>query len=109
MDSVTGVFQLAAGILGALGLSAAPWIAALLWGRLLTRKQHEDRVGDLKEQRDKAEARAGVEYERAETERGRADSANAKLAEVAGTIGSQAVGLLHEIRASAGGDDVGGR
>lgn len=96
-------------VLAALGLSAAPWVTALLRGGLLTRKQHEDRVADLKEQRDKAEARAGTEYERAEVERGRADAANTKLAEVAGGIGRQAVGLLDELRASVTGGDSGGR
>lgn len=101
-------------ILAALGLSAGPWIIALLWGRLLTRRAHEDRVADLllqakraDERADKAEARADVEHERAETERQRADRATDALTKVAGEMGRTTVHLLKSLPASDGGE-VGG-
>lgn len=114
MESVTAVAQGVGIILAALGLSAAPWITALLLGRLLTRKAHEDRVADLKlqatradERADKAEERAGVEYTRAETERVRADTLAGKLAELAGEMGRTTVHLLKSLPTVPEGSDGG--
>lgn len=115
MEAVAQVAQTVGVILAALGLSAAPWITALLLGRLLTRKAHEDRVADLKlqavradERADKAEERAGVEYERAETERTRADGLAGKLAELAGEMGRTTVHLLKALPSAPEGGGDGG-
>lgn len=110
VDSVVQVAQAIGVVLAALGLSAGPWIIALLAGKLLTAKAHEARVSDLKEQRDKAEARATVEHSRAEIERKRADDLASKLAEVAGEMGRTTVHLLQGIPPMAppeGGDSGG--
>lgn len=64
---------------GALGFSAAPWIAALLFGKLKTYDVWKS------------------EKDRADYERARADRAVEKLVELAGEYGETAVKLLDAI------------
>lgn len=97
MDGVIGAAQAIGLILAALGFSAGPWIVGLLTGRLMTRSQHLDRVGDLKEALTRADARADVEHERAEVERQRADRAVDTLQAVAGEMGRTTVHMLRQL------------
>lgn len=90
-------WQTLVGIIGVIGLSPAPWITALLLNKLMTRAQHEDRVKDLKERTTAAETREGIQYQRAETERGRADGLAVKVGELATEFGATAVHLLKSL------------
>jgi hypothetical protein len=116
-------WQLAIAIIGALGLSPAPWIAAILTRRLMPLGAHLERVADIKaahilevEHQDERHARelAGKDQtidnlkadrveERAATkiERDRADAAASKLAQLTEQFGQVTVGIL------SGGNDRG--
>ena len=112
-------WQWAVAALGILGLSPAPWLLALLSGRLVTLKAHvreleeKDRALKATEKRD-ADTVARLEsrhaatvarlveernYERAakDVERDRSDRLSAKLAEVTEEFGQTTVHLLRSL------------
>lgn len=92
----------------ALGLSPAPWIVALLAGRLVPRSWHEARISDKDEEIARVELRhqatvariqeeRGYERQRADTERDRADALGERLGDLANELGSTAVQLLRAL------------
>lgn len=115
-------WQYVGATLGLLGLSPAPWIAAVLSRRLMPLGAHLERVQELKEShrreietvskqaestertlREEIERISGErEYERAAraTERERGDAATSKLSDIASEYGRSTVGLLTGIRAA---------
>lgn len=109
-------WQIVVGIVGALGLSPAPWITALLLRKLMPLGAHLERVADIKEAHklemqhsDDGHARelAGKDEiiaalradsvkkdEATQLERDRADSATAKLGALTEQFGQVTVTLL---------------
>lgn len=118
-------WQAALAIITGLGLSAAPWIAALLAGRIMTLGQHTRRVADLDkahgelvaekdraiaaaERRHDATVKRIVEerdYERAakDAERQRSDKLADKLGDVTEEFGQTTVHLLKSLGEVNGG------
>lgn len=112
-------WQALIGILVLLGLSPAPWIAAILAGRLMTQKQHEGRVADitkahvlvveemhrtsdvLERRHDATIARINEErnYERSakDAERERSDKLAEKLMSVTEEFGATTLHLLRSL------------
>jgi hypothetical protein len=113
-------WQYIVAILGVIGLSPAPWIVAVLTGRLMPLGAHLQRIADLKEShkslvdtltaqrvesertlREELERVSGErEYERTAraTERDPSDAATSKLSDFAGEFGKSTVGLLAGLR-----------
>lgn len=113
--------------LGALGLSPAPWIAAVLTRRLMPLGAHLERVAEIKAShsreietiatqnaitvqtmRDEITRVSGErDYERTAraTERERADAATAKLGEFASEFGKSTTDLLAGLSAARNGAD----
>lgn len=100
------------GLAALVGGGSAPWVAAVLAGRLMTLRQHEARTADLKaahardlEQRDKEATRliAERDYERQakDVERNRADANADQLHEVVAEFGQTTVSFLRALPEAA--------
>lgn len=94
-NEVGGMIQWAALALGGLGFSAAPWIAALLTGKLRPISWVREQLADRDAQIATWQGTARVATERA-------DRLAVQLAEVAGESGQTAVHLLKSL--PGGGD-----
>lgn len=111
-------WQWLVGAVALLGLSPAPWLAALLSGRLITRSTHEGRVTDLKEEIARIERRhdgtvarivaeKDLEREARGVERDRADVLADKLSKATDELGATALHLLESIPGLGGDNDQG--
>lgn len=122
-------WQYVAAVIGVLGLSPAPWIAAVLTRRLMPLGAHLERVAELKQShsremdtistqnantvqtlRDEISRISGErDYERTAraTERERADVATAKLGEFASEFGKSTTDLLAGLSQARNGADRG--
>jgi hypothetical protein len=97
-------WQYALSAVAVLGLSPAPWVAAMLAGRLRpigwTREQVKAKDDEIERERAAAateRTRADTERERADLERDRADRASARLVDVALELGASTVKLLEAL------------
>lgn len=90
-------WQIIAAAIAGLGFSAVPWIAALLTGRLLTLRVHNERMADKDASIARLERSVTYEQTAKHTQEKRADDAIGALTKLAGEMGQTAVHLLNSL------------
>ena len=124
MDWMTSLLEVAPQVGVSLGAGSAPFVGAILWGKLITLRHHNEAIAEqekrivqteqnaarrealLTEQVVRSDQALANEREAKKVERERADTAVAKLNEVTGEFGATMVHLLRSLPQPESGPDA---